>query len=94
MVDPPAGRKACVPLLVAQVAGEIARSSWAGLTKMLATTTSHSSRARMMSASWPWWSAPMVGTSPMREPARIERAGFENHPVGDHRAATAATSCR
>ena len=61
---------------------------------MLATTTSHSARARRISASWPAWSAPIVGTSPMREPARDRlqrRAEPGDRPVDEHqRAATAA----
>ena len=37
----------------------------AGLTNTLATTMSHSSRAAANSATWPAWSAPIVGTSPI-----------------------------
>src|SRR5579872_6405115 len=39
-----------------------------GLTKTVTQTVSHSDRARMISDSWPAWSAPIVGTSPTRPP--------------------------
>ena len=41
-----------------------ASSNWAGLTKTLTTTVSHSARAAAISASCPAWSAPIVGTRP------------------------------
>src|ERR1700737_400486 len=53
--------------------GDLLKSSFGpnclGLTKMLTTTRWLSWRARLTRLSWPAWSAPMVGTSPMSSPA-------------------------
>src|SRR6202043_1201132 len=53
--------------------GDFLKSSFGpncfGLTKMLTTTRWLSRRARLTRLSWPAWSAPMVGTSPMSSPA-------------------------
>ncbi len=61
----------------ASVRGYVARS-WAspnciGFTNRETTTSSHAARAACISAAWPSWNAPIVGTRPIVRPSARAR---------------------
>ena len=75
-------RRRRAPRCAGRRRGRVASSNWAGLTNSETTTSSQASRAARISASWPAWNAPIVGTSPTRAAGRAG-GGHVGADLGD-----------